>query len=136
MLYLKVTGVGESDIVEAVEKQLEAIQGLDLGYCIRNGDVDVRLDGGGVLVFDEFGRLKFHIHNRLDNWKAQQCRLKHLAEAGYFLPTAGRSRLFARMHLSRALDVSLQKVEGWVTTPAQCYHDHDSHHNKPQHDET
>ena len=45
VIYLKVTGVGESDIVEAVETQLEAIKGLDLGYCIRNGDVDVRLAG-------------------------------------------------------------------------------------------
>ena len=50
VLYLKVTGVGESDIVEAVEKQLEAIPGLDLGYCIRNGDVDVRLAGPQVAV--------------------------------------------------------------------------------------
>ncbi|MCB1279782.1 competence/damage-inducible protein A [Prosthecobacter sp.] len=50
VLYLKVTGVGESDIVEAVEKQLEAIAGLDLGYCIRNGDVDVRLAGPSAAV--------------------------------------------------------------------------------------
>lgn len=50
VLYLKVTGVGESDIVEAVEKQLEAISGLDLGYCIRHGDVDVRLAGPQAAV--------------------------------------------------------------------------------------
>lgn len=46
VLYLKITGVGESDIVEAVEKRLERVPGLDLGYCIRKGDVDVRLAGG------------------------------------------------------------------------------------------
>ncbi len=46
VLYLKITGVGESDIVEAVEKRLECVPGLDLGYCIRKGDVDVRLSGG------------------------------------------------------------------------------------------
>ncbi|MDZ4406267.1 hypothetical protein [Prosthecobacter sp.] len=98
-----------------------------------SGDVDVRLFGGGVLVFDEFGRLKFHIHNHLDNWKEQGRRLKHLAEAGYYLPTTNRSRLFARMHLSRALDVPLQKVEGWVTAPAHCFHTPGSKH-KHNHD--
>jgi nicotinamide-nucleotide amidase len=45
VLYLKLTGVGESDIVEAVEKQLEAVPRLELGYCIGRGDVDVRLAG-------------------------------------------------------------------------------------------
>jgi len=43
--YLKVTGMGESDIVERVEKQLESIPDLELGYCIGRGDVDVRLSG-------------------------------------------------------------------------------------------
>ncbi len=45
VIYLKVTGMGESDIVERVEKQLEAVPGLELGYCIGRGDVDVRLSG-------------------------------------------------------------------------------------------
>lgn len=50
VLYLKVTGIGESDIVEAVEKQLEAVPGLDLGYCIKKADVDVRLAGAQMAV--------------------------------------------------------------------------------------
>jgi nicotinamide-nucleotide amidase len=45
ILYLKVTGMGESEIVERVEKQLESITDLELGYCIGRGDVDVRLSG-------------------------------------------------------------------------------------------
>ncbi len=45
VLYLRLTGIGESDIVEAVEKQLEAVPRLELGYCIGRGDVDVRLAG-------------------------------------------------------------------------------------------
>lgn len=49
-LYLKVTGIGESDIVERVEKDLEAIPGLELGYCIGRGDVDLRLSGGTASV--------------------------------------------------------------------------------------
>lgn len=50
VLYLKVTGMGESDIVELVEKKLEAIPGLDLGYCISKADVDVRLAGTQAVV--------------------------------------------------------------------------------------
>lgn len=49
-LYLKVTGMGESDIVEKVEKDLEAIPGLELGYCIGRGDVDLRLSGSADAV--------------------------------------------------------------------------------------
>lgn len=45
VLYLKITGLGESDIVERVEAALESIAGLELGYCIGRGDVDVRLAG-------------------------------------------------------------------------------------------
>lgn len=48
--YLKITGVGESDIVEAIEKDLEAMAGLELGYCIGRGDVDVRLSGAAGIV--------------------------------------------------------------------------------------
>jgi len=49
-LYLKVTGMGESDIVDHIEKDLEAMTGLELGYCIGRGDVDVRLSGRSDLV--------------------------------------------------------------------------------------
>ncbi|GAA5139693.1 competence/damage-inducible protein A [Prosthecobacter algae] len=45
VIYLKLTGIGESEIVEKVEKDLEALAGLELGYCIGKGDVDVRLAG-------------------------------------------------------------------------------------------
>lgn len=50
MRYVKITGVGESDIVEAIEKDLEAMAGLELGYCIGKGDVDVRLSGVPEIV--------------------------------------------------------------------------------------
>ena len=50
MLYLKVTGMGESDIVDRIEKDLEAMTGLELGYCLGRGDVDVRLSGKREIV--------------------------------------------------------------------------------------
>lgn len=61
-LYLKVTGMGESDIVDRIEKSLEAMPELELGYCLGRGDVDVRLsgkrevvDGGAKLVRERIG---------------------------------------------------------------------------------
>jgi nicotinamide-nucleotide amidase len=50
VLYLKVTGLGESEIIRRVEKPLSAVPGLTLGYCIRMGDVDVRLSGASDSV--------------------------------------------------------------------------------------
>lgn len=49
-LYLKVTGMGESDIVDKIEKDLEAMPQLELGYCLGRGDVDVRLSGDSEIV--------------------------------------------------------------------------------------
>ncbi|MFZ4763592.1 MAG: competence/damage-inducible protein A [Roseimicrobium sp.] len=43
--YFKFTGLGESDISTALQDALEAIPGLEIGYCLGKGDVDVRLAG-------------------------------------------------------------------------------------------
>jgi nicotinamide-nucleotide amidase len=43
--YFKFTGLGESDISMALQNGLEAIGGLEIGYCLGKGDVDVRLTG-------------------------------------------------------------------------------------------
>lgn len=50
VLYLKATGIGESDIVDKIQADLEAMSGLELGYCIGRGDVDIRLSGHRDLV--------------------------------------------------------------------------------------
>lgn len=43
--YYKFTGIGESDISMALQEGLEDIEGLEIGYCLGKGDVDVRLSG-------------------------------------------------------------------------------------------
>lgn len=68
---------------------------------------EVRLYGGGVLVFDEFGRLKYSIGNNVVNAHRQQARLDYLAKVGFFeyRSEAEFSRgFFARLHLARARD--------------------------------
>jgi hypothetical protein len=52
-------------------------RGLPLGRT-------VRLLGGGALLFDEFGKLKYHIRNSLLNGRKQTPRLQYLYDAGFF----------------------------------------------------
>jgi hypothetical protein len=81
------------------------------------GDTPVRLYGGGVLIFDEFSRLKYHICSRVNNADAQGKRLAYLWRNGIRDSDGryGRSdgsppgQRFARMHLRR--DGQLPKEE-------------------------
>jgi hypothetical protein len=78
-------------------------------------DRQITLYGGGALVFDEFGRLKFHIRNRLLNPNRQTERLAYLWATGNFESyqilerEAYRENTFARMHLQRFGPGSVQE---------------------------
>jgi hypothetical protein len=52
-------------------------------------DTKLKIWGGGTLVFDEFGGLKYHQEKRLDGWKRQQRRLEFLVSQGMW-DTKGR----------------------------------------------
>jgi len=91
VLYLKLTGIGESDIVEKVEKDLEAILGLELGYCIGKGDVDVRLAGqsqpvelGAQIVRERLGDYILSEDRRV----LEEVIIHTLADRGEWLATA------------------------------------------------
>jgi nicotinamide-nucleotide amidase len=91
MRYVKITGVGESDIVESVEKDLEAVPGLELGYCIGKGDVDIRLsgdpsivEGASELVRERLGR---HIVSE-DRRVIEKVIIDRLTELGQTVATA------------------------------------------------
>jgi hypothetical protein len=71
--------------------------------------LSIRLHGGGTLIFDEFGQLKFHVRKRLDNAARQQAKIDYLWEQGLVdkhnrlgvsdgLPPGQR---FARLHRLR-----------------------------------
>ena len=57
----------------------------------------VRLLGGGALLFDEFGQLKYHVRNAVLNPAKQNRRLQHLYDAGFF--DRKREQGFASLHL-------------------------------------
>lgn len=58
---MKFTGVGESDFHQAIDAQLATIPGLEVGYCARIAEVDLRLIGdeeacmkGRAIAFEAF----------------------------------------------------------------------------------
>ena len=70
----------------------------------------VRIFGGGALIFDEYGQLKYQIANRIENVRHQQERLNHLADTGFFdeppeprAPTGPQSQ-FAELHRLRFME--------------------------------
>jgi len=70
-------------------------------------ETQLRLSAGGILIFDEFGRLKFHIANRLNSSEHQQQRLEYLVKRGGYLKGERRTRHsanFAELHRLCAVD--------------------------------
>lgn len=75
------------------------------------------LYGGGVLIFDEYGQLKYHVHNDVFGRRRQTERLKYLWETGQLQVgrDGGRfqtSRL-STIHRMRAMDARRFPTEGW-----------------------
>jgi nicotinamide-nucleotide amidase len=46
----RITGIGESLVEEAIGKRISAIPDIELGYCSRPGDVDVRIIGESGVI--------------------------------------------------------------------------------------
>ena len=62
-------------------------------------DLHLAIFGGGTLIFDESGRLKYHVRNRISSAGRQNPRLAYLWRHGGF----GGSRSFGLLHLERVL---------------------------------
>lgn len=74
---------------------------------------EVRLFGGGALIFDEYGRLKYHIRNRLNDRERQSQRLEFLWRYGYFNKGASAFRNFANIHRQKATSLANLALEEW-----------------------
>ena len=58
--------------------------------------------GGGVLVFDQYGQVKYHIANPIDDPERQQARARYLIDTGQVGQSGSPSRMrFALDHLER-----------------------------------
>jgi len=74
---------------------------------------EVTLYGGGALIFDEYGRLKYHVRNRVNHRERQTQRLKFLWEYGFFSSGASAFRSFSYMHRQRSMPQSTRVSEEW-----------------------
>jgi hypothetical protein len=63
-------------------------------------DDPVRLFGGGTLIFDEYGKVKYHAHNPVIEPGREQKRLAELWDRGYF--ETAKASPFSQLHLDRA----------------------------------
>jgi hypothetical protein len=79
----------------------------------------VALEGGSTLILDDYGRLKYEVHNRLPNLdepadveKAQR-RLDSLWEQGYYAEAESVGVRLATIHRLRAIEPSLHVEEVW-----------------------
>jgi hypothetical protein len=74
---------------------------------------EVTVFGGGTLVFDEYGQLKYRIAKHLFRTEAdierQKRRLQHLWDIGYFERKPAPGERFSGLHLARAGLVERQR---------------------------
>ena len=72
--------------------------------------------GGGVLIFDEWGKLKYHVHNDVFGSR-QSARLQYLWDIGHLRPGSETARFspegLAAIHRARAIGVRRFPAEGW-----------------------
>jgi hypothetical protein len=82
-------------------------------------DTEVVLQGGSTLVLDEYGRLKFEIHNRLpaansgDELARTQQRLDYLWTSGAFNKGRSLSARLSTLHRMRATQSAPEREEIW-----------------------
>jgi hypothetical protein len=100
----------------AVYVQILTIEARELKRKLRiappagvDRDRRIRVFGGGTLIFDEYGQLKYHIPDRLDDLEKdrQATRLQRLADIGFFdkppepRALSGSQSFFAQLHRRR-----------------------------------
>lgn len=60
--------------------------------------------GGGIIVFDQFGRIKYHIEHRLDDAARQAARLDYLWRTGQLNAHQDLRNQFSNIHRNRAME--------------------------------
>jgi hypothetical protein len=93
-----VTYVQTADIFAAATKDV-------LGFKRPEGmstQERIRAFGGGVLILDQYGQIKYHIVHRLNDKDRQRRRLEYLMMRGGAAPKRGMRDRFASLHRARA----------------------------------
>jgi hypothetical protein len=90
------------EIATVAARELEPLLAISPPEGV-DGKTRVRVFGGGALIFNEYGQLKFHIANRISDRARQEERLSYLVETGFFDEPADPQAHFAALHLARAI---------------------------------
>ncbi len=72
-------------------------------------DQELTIYGGGALIFDEAGRLKYHVRNRIRSGVRQNPRLEYLWKTGGLNTTMA----FSSMHLDSILRGEPTLEQNW-----------------------
>ncbi|MEO7182961.1 MAG: hypothetical protein ABI141_19195 [Gemmatimonadaceae bacterium] len=72
----------------------------------------ITLNGGSTLVFDEYGRLKYEIHNLVSDAVRQGARIQYLWDSAFFEDSSDLRRPFAALHRRRSTSAAITR-EGW-----------------------
>jgi len=67
------------------------------------GETPITLYGGGALIFNEYGQLKYHVRTKVLNEKRQGERLAYLWDSGFFESDDQGERRFSEMHRLRLM---------------------------------
>jgi len=82
-------------------------------------DTLIELEGGSTLILDDYGRLKYEVHNRLpdpdrpEDREAAQRRLEYLWQQGHFVAGASFAARLAELHRLRASEPAVPPAELW-----------------------
>ncbi len=89
------------EIAEMFAAELQTVLGVERpeGMSSRQR---VTAYGGAVLVFDQYGRIKYHIRRALSDGERQLKRLRYLWESGAIEQATDKRGRFAVAHLNRA----------------------------------
>jgi hypothetical protein len=91
--------------------EFHPVQGDGDGEEERPADKPLELTGGGTFIFDDFGVLKYHIHNKVDNLVLQRQRLLNMRTSP--MAAVPASRRFAELHRMRATGANVATADWW-----------------------
>src|SRR5262249_20803992 len=109
----------QQQLQEKQGKVAQDADGDEPGAALEVGDIEADttpLYGGAVLIFDEYGRVKYWVHNNVFG-KDQKERLAYLWQEGLLEPGRGSTRLRATrlstLHRLRAIAVRVDQQDRW-----------------------
>jgi len=101
-----------AEYVEMVRLRAEELRGYKISKPEHMPDnLSVTLFGGGVLILDEYGRVKYHVKQSITNVPRQERFLKYLWSTGAYTGETQANKGFAAIHRSRFLGAPINRED-------------------------